>query len=190
MTQAGDERLSPTSWARGHLVPIVVLAVVIVGLVVLTVVAFGGSGNPPSNSGNPVGSKAASAQAATTVTKGSKWLAGSEAKALSTVNTDLARIMTAERAGSHGAAAKAAGAQLAADAAAALHGTMPPVDAAAYKSALQDLQAAGTSAAGGKFGPKAARLLAAGQAGIMKVTAAADMPVAAATPAIPEPNGQ
>ncbi len=187
MTQAGDERLSPTSWARGHLVPIVVLAVVIVGLVVLTVVAFGGSGNPP---GNPVGSKAAGAQAATTVTKGSKWLAGSESKLLSTVNTDLARVMTAERAGSHRAAAKAAGAHLAADATTALHGTMPPVDAVAYKSALRDLEAAGTSAAGGKFGPKAARLLAAGQAGIMKVTAAADMPVAAATPAIPEPNGQ
>jgi hypothetical protein len=187
MTATGDGQRSPISWARGHLVLVAVLGVVIVGLVALTVVAFGGSGNPPSN---PVGSTAAGAQAATVQTKGSKWLAGSEAKALSAVTTDLARVMTAERSGSHGAAAKAAGAQLAADATTALGGPMPPVDAAAYQRALQDLKAAGTSAAGGTFGPKAAGLLAAGQAGIMKVTAAADMPVPVKTPAIPEPNGQ
>jgi len=187
MAEAGDRRLPPVSWVRGHLVPIAVLAVVVVGLVVLTVVAFGGSGNPPSN---PVGSAAAGAQAASAATKGSKWLAGSEAKQLSAVNTDLARVMTAERAGSHGAAAKAAGARLAADATAALRGTMPPVEAATYKAALQDLEAAGTSAAGGHYGPKAKRLLAAGQAGLMKVTSAADMPVPAKTSAVPEPNGQ
>jgi hypothetical protein len=190
MAQAGETRRLPASWVRGHLVLITVLAVVIAGLVVFTVVAFGGSGNPPSSSGNPVGSKAASAQAATTVTKGSKWLAGSESKALSTVDTDLAKVMTAERAGRHGAAAKAAGAQLAADAATALRGPMPPVDAAAYQKALRDLQAAGSSAAGGQYGPRAARLLAAGQAGLMRVTAAADTPVPVATAAIPEPNGQ
>jgi hypothetical protein len=186
MTQAGETRRLPASWVRGHLVLVTVLAVVIAGLVVLTVVAFGGSGNPPS--ANAAGSKAASA--ATSVTKGSKWLAGSQSKALSTVDTDLAKVMTAERAGSRGAAAKAAGAQLAADAASALHGPMPPVEAAAYRKALQDLQAAGSSAAGGQYGPRAARLLAAGQAGLMKVTAAADTPVPVATPAIPEPNGQ
>lgn len=190
MTEAGEKRSAPVSWVRGHLVPTAVLAVVVVGLVVLTVVAFGGSGNPPSSSGSPVGSKAAGAQAASTETKGSKWLAGSESKALSAVTTDLARVMTAERAASHGATAKTAGAQLAADATTALGGPMPPVDAAAYKAALQDLKAAGASAAGGKYGPKAAELLAKGQAGIMKVTAAADTPVPAATPAIPEPNGQ
>jgi hypothetical protein len=190
MTEAGEKRLPPVSWVRGHLVLVAVLGVVIVGLVVLTVVAFGGSGNPPSSSGNPVGSKAASAQAASTQTKGSKWLAGSEAKALTAVTTDLARVMTTERSGSHGAAAKAAGAQLAADATTALGGPMPPVEAATYQRALQDLKVAGTSAAGGTFGPRAAGLLAAGQAGIMKVTAAADMPVPVKTPAIPEPNGQ
>jgi hypothetical protein len=189
MTAAGDSQRTPVSWVRGHLVLIAVLAVVVVGLVVLTVVAFGGSGNPPSSSSS-AGSESAAAQAATTQTKGSKWLAGSEAKALSAVTTDLARVMTAERAGSHGAAAKAAGAQLAADATTALDGPMPPVAAATYKTALQDLKAAGTSAAGGRFGPRAARLLAAGQAGIMKVTAVADAPVSVKTPAIPEPNGQ
>ena len=176
------------SWVRGHLVLVAVLAVVVVGLVVFTVVAFGGSGNPPSNSGQPPGS--AAAQAATTATKGSKWLAGPGTGLLNAVNADLGRVMAAEQAGHHGAAAKAAGAQLAADAGAALRGTMPPVDAAAYKSALTDLEAAGSSAADGKFGPKASRLLAAGQAGLMKVTAAADAPVPVKTPAIPEPNGQ
>lgn len=188
MAQAGETRRLPASWVRGHLVLVTVLAVVIVGLVVFTVVAFGGSGNPPS--AGTVGSEAASAQAAATATKGSKWLAGSESKALSAVDTDLAKVMTAERAGSHGAAAKTAGAQLAADAATALHGPMPPVQAAAYRKALQDLQAAGSSAAGGQYGPRATRLVAAGQAGLMKVTAAADTPVPVATPAIPEPNGQ
>jgi hypothetical protein len=186
MTVAGEGQQSPMSWARGHLVLIVVLAAAIVGLVVLTVVAFGGSDNLPSS---PMGSKAAGAQAATTETKGSKWLADSQAK-LSAVTTDLARVMTAERAGSHSAAAKAAGAKLAAAAAAALRGPMPPVAAATYQSALRDLEAAGTFAAKGRFGRRVSRLLAAGQAGLMKVTSKADTPVPAATPAIPEPNGQ
>jgi hypothetical protein len=166
---------------------IVVLSVVITGLVVLTAVAFGGSGNPPSSSGNPVGSKAASAQAATTVTKGSKWLASSDAKSLTTVSADLGQVLAAEHADNHGAA-KTAGARLAADAGSALNGTMPPMDAAAYRSALTDLQRAGVLVAGGHFG-RAALLLDAGQAGIMRVTSAADQPVPVKTAAVPEPAG-
>jgi len=182
MTESGDSvRLPSMSWVRGHWASLTVLSVVIAGLVVFTVIAFGGSKNPPS----PVGSKAASAQAATTVTKGSKWLAGPGAKYLNAVNVDLGKIMAAEHAGHH-AAAKAAGARLAADAGAALRGPMPPVQAATYRSALRELEAGGASVAGGKFGPRTTRLLIAGQAGIMRVTSAADMPVAAATPAIPE----
>ena len=188
MTESGDGRLSSMSWVRGHWVPLAVLSAVIAGLVVFTVVAFGGSKNPPSNSGSPVGSKAAGAQAATTVTKGSKWLAGPGEGLLNAVNVDLGKVMAAEHAG-HNAAAKAAGARLAIDAGAALRGPMPPVAAATYRSALKELEAAGASAAGGKLGPRTTRLLIAGQAGIMRVTAAADIPVPGATPAISEPQG-
>jgi hypothetical protein len=189
MTESGDGRLSSMSWVRGHWVPLAVLSAVITGLVVFTVIAFGGSKNPPSNSGSPVGSKAASAQAATTVTKGSKWLAGAGEGLLNAVNVDLGQVMAAEHVG-HNAAAKAAGARLAADAGAALRGPMPPVETATYRSALKQLQTAGASVADGKLGPRTTRLLIAGQAGIMRVTAAADMPVPAATPAIPQPGGQ
>jgi hypothetical protein len=173
------------SWVRGHWISIGLLSAVLVGLAVLTVVAFGGSRDLPSN---PVGSKAASAQAATTVTKGSKWLASSDAKSLNAVNVDLGQVVAAVHADNHGAA-KTAGARLAADARSALGGTMPPVDATAYRSALTDLQRAGILVAGGHF-VKAAPLLDAGQAGIMRVTSAADEPVAVKTPAIPESNGQ
>jgi hypothetical protein len=186
MAESGDARLSSVSWVRGHWVPLAVLSAVIVGLVVFTVIAFGGSQDAP---GSPVGSKAASAQAATTVTKGSKWLAGPGEGLLAAVNVDLGKVMAAQHAG-HNDAAKAAGARLAADAGAALRGPMPPVATATYRSALKELETAGTAAADGKLGPKTTRLLIAGQAGIMRVTAAADMPVPAATPAIPQTDGQ
>jgi hypothetical protein len=189
MAESGGRTLPLVSWVRGHWILVGVLSVVLAGLVVLTVVAFGGSRDLPSASGNPVGSKAASAQAATTVTKGSKWLASSDAKSLNAVNVDLGRVMAAEHADDHGAA-KAAGARLAADAGSALNGTMPPVDAAVYRSALTDLQRAGMLVAGGQFGPRTTRLLIAGQAGIMRVTSAADQPVPVKTPAIPEPAGR
>jgi hypothetical protein len=177
------------SWIREHWIAIGLLSVVLAGLVVLTVVAFGGSRDLPTGSGHPVGSKAASAQAATTVTKGSKWLASSDAKSLNAVNVDLGRVMAAEHAGHHDVA-KAAGARLAADAGSALSGMAPPVDAAVYRSALTELQQAGMLVARGQFGPRATRLLIAGQAGLMRVTSAADQPVPAKTPAIPEPAGQ
>ena len=137
-----------------------------------------------------MGSAAASAQAATTVTRGSEWLSGPQSKQLTVVNADVAKVMAAERAGGHSPAAKAAGARLAADARAALSGPTPPVAAAVYRAALQRLEAAGSAAASGQYGKKAAHLLSAGEAGLMKVTAAADVPVKAKTPAITEPNGQ
>jgi hypothetical protein len=176
-------------WVRGHLVLVAVVSVLAVAAVVAGVVFLAG-GKPASTASNTVGTKAASAQAATTVTKGSKWLGSSGAKQLTLVNADVARIMTVERAGSRGAAAKAAGARLAADATAALSGPMPPVDAVAYRAALQRLEAAGSAAAKGQYGPKVAHLVNAGEAGLMKVTAAADAPVSVKTPAVPEPNGQ
>ena len=145
-------------------------------------------GKTTSGTSNTVGSAAAGAQAATTVTRGSGWLAGPGARPLSAVNADVARLMAAERAGRHAAAATAAGARLAADARAALSGTMPPVKAAVYRAALQHLEAAGSAAAVGQYGKKAARLLNGGEADLMKVTAAADTPVPLKTPAIPEPG--
>jgi hypothetical protein len=177
------------AWVRGHLVLAGLLSVVIVGLVAVTVIFIGGSGTTTSSS-KVVGSKAAGAQAANTVTKGSDWLGGSEARNLTTVNADLGRVMAEELKGSRSGAAKAAGARLAADATAGVHGPMPPVDAAGYRLAMQRLAAAGSAAAAGKFSPRAAQLLHAGQAGLMRVTEAADAPVKAKTPAIPEPNGQ
>jgi hypothetical protein len=176
------------SWVRGHLVPVAVLSVLAVALVAGIVVFAGGGGKTASSSGHSMGT--AAAQAANTVTKGSKWLGSSGAKQLTVVNADVARVMTAERTGSRGAAAKAAGARLAADVRTALSGPMPPVDAAAYRAALRHLAAAGSAAAKGQYGPKVAHLLNAGEAGLMKVTAAADAPVTLKTPAIPEPNGQ
>ena len=163
--------------------PVALVSVLVVGLAVVTAVVLSGS----KTSNSPVGTTAARAQAASTVTKGSKWLDGSGTRLLTAVNADLGKVSAAEHAGSY-AAARAAGAQLAADATVALRGPMPPVDAKVYRSALKDLKAAGSYEAGGDF-RKAARLLAAGQAGLMKVTAAADLPVRGKTPAIAEPNG-
>ncbi len=182
---------SALTWVRRHLIPVALLAVLAAGLAVAGLVFVGGGEKPSSSASHTMGN--AAAQQASTVTKGSKWLGGSQAKQLAVVNTDVGAVMAAERTGSAGAAAKAAkaaGARLAADAAAALHGPMPPVDAAVYRAALQRLEAVGSAVASGKYGPKVAHLLNAGEAGLMKVTEAADTPVPVKTPAIPEPNGQ
>jgi hypothetical protein len=176
-------------WVRWHLVPVALASVLAVGLVAGIVVFVGGS-EPASSSSHVVGSKAAGAQAATTVTRGSGWLASSGAKQLSVVNADVARLMAAERAAPRSAAAKTAGARLAADAQTALSGPRPPVETAVYRSALQRLEAAGSAAKAGQSGPRVSRLLQEGEAGRMKVAAAADAPVKVKTPAIPEPNGQ
>ena len=164
--------------------PAALVSVLVVGLAVVTAVVLSG-GKTKINS--PVGTAAARVQAASTVTKGSKWLDGSGTRLLTAVNADLGKVSAAEHAGSH-AAARAAGARLAADAAVALRGPMPPVDAKVYRSALKDLKAAGSYEAGGNF-RQAARLLAAGQAGIMKVTAAADLPVRGKRPRYPSRTG-
>ena len=159
----------------------------VVGLAVVAVVLLGHlSGGKTNNS--PVGTVAARAQAASSVTKGSKWLDGSGVRMLTAVNADVGKVSTARHAGKL-AAARAAGARLASDASAALAGAMPPVDARLYRSALKDLKTAGSYDAHGQFS-KAARLLNKGRADIMKVTAAADLPVKAKTPTVFEPNGQ
>jgi hypothetical protein len=172
------------SWVRGHRVPVALVSVLVVGLAVVTGVLLSGA----KSSNSPVGTAAAKAQGASTVTKGSKWLA--DARPLTVVNADLGKVLAAQHAGNR-AAARTAGARLAADAGTALGGAMPPLDAAVYRSALQDLKAAGVDVAGGQSGQKAAQLLRAGEAGLMKVTAAADTAVPVKTPPIPEqPAGQ
>jgi hypothetical protein len=181
----GPAHGSPSSlsvWIRTHRALAALVPVVVAGVAIVTAVVFG-AGHP---AGRPAGSASAPPLVASAVTRGSKWLGGSDAKSLTAVNADLGRVSAAVMAGKQGTA-RTAGARLAADAAAALGGPMPPVDAGVYRSALTDLEAAGRYAASGETG-KALRLLKAGQAGIMKVTAAADMPVPVKTPAVPEPN--
>jgi hypothetical protein len=165
--------------------PVALVSVLVVGLAVVTAVVL--SSGKANTSNSPVGTMAARAQAATTVTKGSKWLDGSGTRLLTAVNADLGKISAADHAGSR-AAARAAGARLAADAAVALGGPMPPVDARVYRSALKNLWTAGSYEAGGRFG-QATRLLAVGEADIMRVTAAADRRVSVKTPVILGPNG-
>jgi hypothetical protein len=169
---------------RRYMVLDALVSVVVIGLAVVTVVILRGG----KSSNSPVGTVAAGAQAASNVTRGSKWLDGSSVRMLTAVNADIGKVSTASHPGND-AAFRAAGARLAADASAALAGPMPPVDAGLYRSALKDLTTAGSDDADGRFS-EAVRPLAQGRAGIMKVTAAADLPVKAKTPVIVEPNGQ
>jgi hypothetical protein len=166
-----------------------VLAWVLSGLVVVVlagvIAALAAGGRPTAR---PAGGPTTAADAAV-VTKGSKWITGRGGKLLDAVNADVGRVSAAGRAGDR-AAARAAGGQLGADARAALAGPVPPVDAAAYRSALHDLVTSGSYTASGNF-RKASPLLAAGESGITKVTAAADLPDPAHAPAaVTEPNGQ
>lgn len=114
-------------------------------------------------------------------TAGAKWLGGSAGKILSAVTADQARLSTAVTAGKHGEA-KSAGVQLATDAKAALGGPLPPAARRYYRSALKYFERAGAHAASGDL-RKVSRLLAAGQADIAKVTAAANPVVPVNPPA-------
>jgi hypothetical protein len=177
MAETGEHRLARVSWIRGHLISITLMSVLAAGVVILTVVALG---RAPDSAGHLVGTAPADAQSAATATGGSRWLAGPGGRMLNTLNSDLGRLMAAEQAGRRGAA-RTAGARLAADAAAARREPMPPADAAVYRSALQHLEAGGQAAASGRLGRKTARLLDAGETGLMKVTAAADQSAPAKT---------
>ncbi len=170
------------SWAREHmllaaLAPALVLAVAI-GIVVT--VSLGGK---TASAGHP---GAASAQSAVAVTKGDRWIAGRAGKLLAAVNADIGKLSTAQRAGKRDKA-KAAGTRLAGDARAALSGPMPPVAAKVYRSALTDLEQAGTSAASGDFG-QAGPLLNAGEAKITKVTAVVNRAAPVSEPGVVDPQ--
>ncbi|MBO0837034.1 MAG: hypothetical protein J2P28_16215 [Actinobacteria bacterium] len=168
-----------------HILLIVLGSAVVAAVAVVGIVLAGG--HHAGGNRSPVGTRAASAQAAGAQKAGGRptgsgWL--SHTQLLGRVNSDSAQVSAAER-GDHGSAARAAGRRLAADAGAALSGPMPPVDAAGYRLALEQLRAAGADAAGGRFGPGSSQLLLAGQQGLMRVIAEVDMPVAAQAPAMP-----
>ena len=171
------------SWSRRQKALAALVAVVLAGVLTAVIVQIADAG--PAVIG-PAATPPPVSQAA--VTKGEKWVTGRADKLLAAVNADLGRLSAAERAG-HDAAARAAGARLAADARAALAGPMPPVQATAYRSALNDLRQAGTDIAGGNFG-KAGRLLATGTVILPQVTAAVNLPAPANPPApVNDPNG-
>ena len=92
---------------------------------------------------------------------------------LAAVTNDIGKVSAAERAGKQ-STARAAGTRLAADAKAALQGPMPAA-AKAYRSALNDLERAGTAVTAGNFS-QAGPLLNAGTVKITKVTAAVNRP--------------
>lgn len=167
-------------WLRRHLVLATAGCAAVAGLGAGVAVLLTGSQAAHS----PVGTPAAGAQQAASATKGSAWLAGAGGRRISVLTADLSRVSAAEHAGRQ-SAARSAGARLAADACVALTGPMPPTDAADYRAALSALKAAGAAAAAGRFGQQQARLLLAGQTGIMRVTAAADIPVGGRTAAVP-----
>jgi hypothetical protein len=149
---------------------LVLLAVVAAGAAVAAIVSSGGgTGGRTSTSAHHL-VLAAPRQPA--VTRGAKWVTGPVDKILTDVNADLGTVDADQRAGKY-AAVRISGAQLAADAGAALAGQMPPVDAAIYRSALKDYEQIGVDAASGNFS-KASPLVAAATLNLMKVTAAVD----------------
>jgi hypothetical protein len=107
------------------------------------------------------------------VTKGEKWITGPAGQLLSAVNTDAGKISADQRAGK-GNAAKDLGAQLAADAKAALDGPMPPVRTAVYRAALEDFEQIGKDTVSGNFG-KTSSLLTTADLDIMSVTTAVNV---------------
>jgi hypothetical protein len=172
-------RASGRQIAAAALVPLV-LAGVIIGAIFWIRSHDGPAVIGPSATPPPVSEPA--------VTKGQKWVTGSADKLLAAVNVDVGKVSAAERAG-HYPTARVLGAQLAADAKAALAGTMPPRKAAKYRSGLTDLQQAGTEIAAGEY-KKASHLLSVGTVLLTKVTAEANVPVPSASPAqVVEPNG-
>jgi hypothetical protein len=107
------------------------------------------------------------------VTTGEKWLTGPAGKLLSAVNTDVGKISADQRAG-NGNAAKSLGTLLITDAEAALDGPMPPVRAAAYRTALGDFEQIGRETVSGKFASTSS-LLTTANIDVMRVTTAVNV---------------
>lgn len=164
------------SWVRRNKVLVTLIPVLLTVLVAGVVAGVSGGGKTASRP---------SAPALPAVTKGAKWMTGSAGRHLAAVNVDLGKLSAAQRAGQRDAA-KSAGAQLAADVKIALGGPMPPVDTTIYRASLNDLGKAGTQISSGNSS-RAGALLAAGNADITKVTAAANPPASAQ---VSEPQGK
>lgn len=170
------------SWARDHmLLAAAVPAVIVVAAVgIVVVLSLGGQQAGTGHSGKPT------VQSVVAVTKGDRWITGHPGQLLAAVTNDIGKVSVAERAGKR-STAQAAGTRLAADAKAALQGPMPPAAVKAYRSALSDLQRAGTSVAAGNFS-QAGPLLNAGTVKITKVTAAVNRAAPVAAPGVVNPG--
>jgi hypothetical protein len=151
------------AWLGSHRLAGVIAVVAVVGGVVAAVlIAGGGSGSSVARQAAlkaesrlnatrlagklpPTGPSAGELAART---KGSGWFAGSGSRRMDAVNADVGALNKAAAAGNQ-AAVRTAGAELAQAARAALNGTMPPVDAGTYVTALDGFERAGNDAARG-----------------------------------------
>lgn len=150
---------------------------VIAAIAVAVAVTLGSGAHRPAAAPRP--SPTGTWSAAPATTSGQKWLTGRAGRLLGAINADLGHLTAAKRARHH-AAVKRAAARLAAAARAALRGPMPRGQARAYRSALRDFARAGAEITAGHLF-SAAALLASANAGITRVTAAADRPARAMT---------
>lgn len=178
-------RVSWTSWmpwVREHTLLAALVPALLVVVAVAIVVATSLGGKPAHTSH----SSTASVQSAVAVTKGDRWVTGSAGKLLAAMNTDIGKLSAAQRAGQRDTT-KAAGTRLASAARTALAGPMPPEAAKLYRSALSDLESAGTMSASGNFS-KARPLLNAGEVKITKVTAMVNRTAPVAAPGLVNPG--
>jgi hypothetical protein len=210
-TKAQEARTSGAAWVRTHKLLAMLIPVLVIAVAVGAALASGGGGTAGTTAATSVGGAASAGaggaagksgaangtsshgggRVATAgkqvhvptqpaVTKGEKWITGPAGKLLGTVNTDVGKISADQRAG-NGNAAKELGAQLAADAKAALDGPMPPVRAAVYRAALEDFVQVGNDTVKGDFG-KTNSLLTTANIDLMSVTTGANT-TAPVTPA-------
>jgi len=107
-------------------------------------------------------------------TSGTRWVEGSANANLNAVNAGVIALTNAT-ARHNASAATTAGTRLAVAATTALHGAMPPVDAAVYRAALGSLIRAGHDAAAGRLAA-ATPLVKDGIAGLTTVTSRANAP--------------
>jgi len=164
------------AWARAHKPVVGVLAILALAVAAGgTTAAIGAGGGGTAAGRTPTAAGAASAGATPPAAVGGHtWLTGPAGRLLDAVTADVGRINVDQRAGSSGAAHRD-GTRLAADAATALRGSMPPVDASRYRAALREFEQAGADTAAGKFSAAAALLVPA-NLGIVAVTAAVNPP--------------
>jgi hypothetical protein len=144
----------PASWkarALRHKPATVVTSVLILAVAAGVTIAIAGPGGGPGGATTASASRLFPADPPQpAVTKGARWLKGPAGTLLGAVNVDVGRINVDHQA-RNASAARRDGARLVTDAAAALRGPMPPVDAILYRSALRDFQQAGTDTASGNF---------------------------------------